>query len=85
MITLRTDLIPGEAAELLQAAARATLRGQHGSLADQINAARERRSVGAPPPRRDFAAGVPRPPCPPPPMEFFNGMGGFREETAANS
>ena len=79
VITLRTDLIPGEAAELLHAAARATLRGQNGSLLDQIDAARERRSVGGPPPRRDFAAGVPEASLPPPPMEFFNGMGGFAE------
>lgn len=80
VITLRTDLIAGEAAELLQAAARATLRGQHGSLADQINAARERRSVGAPPPRHDVVAGVAEIPLPPPPMEFFNGMGGFAKD-----
>ena len=79
VITLRTDLIPGEAAELLHAAARATLRGQNGSLLDQIDAARERRSVGGPPPRRDFAAGVPEASLPPPPMEFFNGMGGFAD------
>ncbi len=80
VFTLRTDLIPGETAELLQAAARATLRGQHGSLADQINAARERRSVGSPPPRHDFAPGPPEVPLPPPAMEFFNGLGGFASE-----
>ncbi|MEI9991852.1 MAG: glucoamylase family protein [Rhizomicrobium sp.] len=79
VITLRTDLIAGEAAELLQASARAVLRGQHGSLVDQINAARERRSVGAPPPRRDFAPGTAEAQLPPPPMEFFNGLGGFAE------
>jgi cyclic beta-1,2-glucan synthetase len=59
VFTLRSDLIPSEVAELLQAAARAVLRGQHGSLADQINAARERRSVGAPPQRRALLAGAP--------------------------
>ncbi len=80
VFTLRTDLIPGETAELLQAAARATLRGQHGSLADQINAARERRSIGGPPPRHEFAAGPAEVPLPPPPMEFFNGLGGFAGE-----
>ena len=77
VIALRTDLIAGEAAELLQAAARAVLRGQHGSLLDQINAARERRSVGAPPPRRGVTGGAIESPLPLPAMEFFNGMGGF--------
>ncbi|HWD29387.1 MAG TPA: glucoamylase family protein [Rhizomicrobium sp.] len=77
---LRTDLIPPESAELLQAAARAILRGQHGSFADQINAARERRSVGAPPPRKQLSSGIPEAPLPPPETEFFNGLGGFAND-----
>ncbi|HJW42249.1 MAG TPA: glucoamylase family protein, partial [Rhizomicrobium sp.] len=77
VFALRADLITSEAAELLQAAARATLRGQNGSLADQVNAARERRSVGAPPQRKALPTGTPETPLPRPELEFFNGLGGF--------
>jgi cyclic beta-1,2-glucan synthetase len=77
---LRADLIPAESNELLQAVARATLRGQHGSLADQINAARERRSVGAPPPRKLPMTSSAEAPLPLPQTEFFNGLGGFASD-----
>ncbi len=80
VFVLRADLISGEVAELLQAAARAVLRGQHGSLADQVNAARERRSAGAPPARRMLPSLAPEAPLPRPAMEYANGIGGFVAE-----
>ena len=79
VFTLRCDLVPGAVCDLLQAAARAVLHGQRGTLAEQINRARDRRPVEAPPPRKAIAAGVPEIALPRPQTEFFNGLGGFAE------
>ena len=74
---LRSDIVPQEIVDLLQSAARAVLYGQRGSLAEQINRARERRA-GTPPPRpRVSSASLPEAPLPRPPLEYFNGLGGF--------
>ncbi|MEI9885833.1 MAG: glucoamylase family protein [Rhizomicrobium sp.] len=77
VFVLRADLASGEVCEQLQAVARAVLRGQHGTLADQINAARERRSTGAPPVHRLASAIAHDVALPRPAMEYFNGLGGF--------
>ncbi|HEY4940424.1 MAG TPA: glucoamylase family protein [Rhizomicrobium sp.] len=74
---LRTDLVSGEICDLLQASARAVLHGQRGTLAEQINRARDRRPAVAPPARRITAAGMPEISLPRPETEFFNGLGGF--------
>ena len=77
VFVLRGDVISGEIRDALQTAARAVLYGPRGTLADQINLARERRSGVAPPPRKEPAAEMRDAPLPLPQMEFFNGLGGF--------
>ena len=55
VFVLRADLVPPEIRGLLHACARAVLYGDRGSLADQINRARDLNPAGAPstqPPRR---------------------------------
>jgi cyclic beta-1,2-glucan synthetase len=74
---LRADLVPAEVRGLLQTAARAVLRGGRGSLAEQINRARNFKPPTAPPRWRVPASSVPAPPLPRPALEFFNGLGGF--------
>ena len=77
VFVLRGDVISGELRDALQAAARVVLYGQRGSLADQINLARERRSGTAPPARKALPSPTPDANLPLPEMEFFNGLGGF--------
>ncbi|MEJ1970539.1 MAG: glucoamylase family protein [Rhizomicrobium sp.] len=79
VFVLRTDLVSPEVGNLLQSVARAVLHGQRGTLADQINQARDRRSGIAPPPVRAAAPAVPEAPLPRPDMAFFNGLGGFAD------
>jgi cyclic beta-1,2-glucan synthetase len=76
---LRSDLVPGEVCDLLQASARAVLHGQRGTLAEQINRARDRRPGIAPPSRHVPSAGMPEIALPRPETEFFNGLGGFAD------
>jgi cyclic beta-1,2-glucan synthetase len=73
---LRADLIPAETRALLLSAARAVLTGGAGTLAEQINRARDKKP-GTAPPRRAFAPAPADVPPPRPQMEFFNGLGGF--------
>jgi len=80
VFVLRNDLVSNEVRDALHAAARAVLHGQRGTLADQINLARERRSGAAPPPRKASLPLVSMSPLPVPPVEFFNGLGGFVEK-----
>ncbi len=77
VFALRADALTPETRLLLQSAARAVLHGGRGSLIEQINRARERKSVGKPPARRTYPQDPPEPPLPHPPMEFGNGLGGF--------
>jgi cyclic beta-1,2-glucan synthetase len=80
VFVLRTDLIPQETRALLLSAARAVLTGGNGTLAEQINRARDK-TPGAPPPaRRAPAPSIPDLAPPRPQMEFFNGLGGFVEQ-----
>jgi cyclic beta-1,2-glucan glucanotransferase len=81
VFVLRADLVPARDRDLLLAAARAVLVGRHGSLAEQV--VRTLRS-GPPrdqPPRRTPPP-KPAPQGPPtlPPLEFFNGIGGFASD-----
>jgi cyclic beta-1,2-glucan synthetase len=77
VFVLRSDLVSSEVRDALQTAARAVLHGQRGTLAEQINLARERRSGASPPARRSPAPLEPESPLPLPAMEFHNGLGGF--------
>ncbi len=76
---LRTDLVPAEVRDLLAASARAVLYGRRGTLAEQINRARERVPANPPPLKRVTPPAPPEPFPPRPPMEFFNGLGGFTD------
>jgi cyclic beta-1,2-glucan synthetase len=77
VFVLRSDLVSSEVRALLQTAARAVLRGGRGSLAEQINRARDFKPPTAPPPWRVTASAVSESPSPRPALEFFNGLGGF--------
>jgi cyclic beta-1,2-glucan synthetase len=77
VFVLRADLVSAEVRGLLQASARAVLQGNRGTLADQINRARDRMPAMAPPAKRALPHPVPEPLMPKPDMEFFNGLGGF--------
>jgi len=79
VFVLRSDVIPKESNALLQYCARAVLRGGQGTLAEQINRARERKPGVKPPVKRVYPPDVPEAPLPKPTMEFFNGLGGFVE------
>ena len=79
---LRADLVPPATCALLAAAARVVLSAERGSLADQLRlsvvAPRRPASQGRP---AATVGGDPAPAIPPvPPLEFFNGYGGFADE-----
>jgi cyclic beta-1,2-glucan synthetase len=77
VFALRADLISPEVRSLLYASARAVLHGDRGTLAEQLNQARNLKPGSAPPkrPRRPLA--TPELSVPRPESEFFNGLGGF--------
>lgn len=77
---LRTDLISVELRDLLQTVARAVLVAGRGSLADQVRRVPEPQPA-APPPKRLSAGATPSLAAAPsrPPLEFFNGLGGFTD------
>jgi cyclic beta-1,2-glucan synthetase len=78
VFALRADLMSVTGRELLQTAARAILIARRGSLGDQLARLREAdpapRPVSSP---RAAGAGRPGGAPPLPPLEFFNGLGGF--------
>ncbi|HEX3430271.1 MAG TPA: glucoamylase family protein [Rhizomicrobium sp.] len=80
VFVLRADLISAEVRGLLHACARATLIGSAGTLAEQINRARDLKPAGAPPARRPSASAEPEIPPPRPEMNFWNGLGGFAQD-----
>jgi cyclic beta-1,2-glucan synthetase len=74
---LRTDLVPAETTALLASAARVVLSAERGSLFEQLQVkAAPRLHASAPPPAGDPGSAIP----PVPPLEFFNGYGGFAED-----
>ncbi len=77
VFVLRADLISAEVRDLLHAAARAVLLGSAGTLTEQINRARDLKPAAAPPARGTSPATAPEIALPAPPLEFFNGLGGF--------
>ena len=80
VFALRADLVPLEVRALLQTTARAVLYANRGTLAEQINRARDLMRASAPPPRRAPPAVVPETLLAQPSMEFFNGLGGFTND-----
>jgi cyclic beta-1,2-glucan synthetase len=77
---LRSDLLPSAIRDLLQTAARAVFVARRGTLSDQLARLREPEPTPRPQPQdtvgeaRDVAARAM------PPLEFFNGFGGFAAE-----
>ena len=64
--------------DLLQASARAVLHGDGGSLAEQLDRVHDTPQPAASPASPPgVASAVAETPAPRPPMEFFNGLGGF--------
>jgi cyclic beta-1,2-glucan synthetase len=80
IFVLRADLLAEAEYELLQCAARAILAGRQGSLAEQVMRPRRTKSEKAPPPPRQPAAAPAAPALQIPPLEFFNGLGGFADD-----
>ena len=81
IFVLRNDLLTSDERLLLQTAARAVLAARDGSLTEQVMRMRRQEQRTVHPPRRQF----PRHPADAvsleaPPLEFFNGLGGFTEE-----
>jgi cyclic beta-1,2-glucan synthetase len=76
---LRADLLSVEARNLLQTVARVVIVSRRGGLADQVKRLQETAPAAAPP---RIAPRVVSPPefVAPPPLEFFNGVGGFDKD-----
>ncbi len=73
---LRADLLSAEVRNLLQTAARVVIVSRRGSLAEQVKRLQEIAPAAEPP---LLAPRIASPPefVAPPPLEFFNGVGGF--------
>ena len=79
VFVLRAELVSLELRSLLQSVARAVLVSRRGSLAEQVRRLREADPSDAPAPRHLVPSGVPEAALARPPLEFFNGLGGFAE------
>jgi len=77
---LRGDSLSAEDRDVLRAAARVVLLSRQGSLAEQV--VRHLRAAPAAEPPRPVSPAQPAVDIPPPrpPLEFFNGLGGFAED-----
>ncbi|MEO5699141.1 MAG: glucoamylase family protein [Casimicrobiaceae bacterium] len=80
IFVLRADLLRGDERTLLLTVARAVLISSHGGLAEQIARLQRRNAVAGSAPRpavrhREDALGPELPP-----LEFFNGLGGFAND-----
>ena len=80
VFVLRADLVSPEVQALLQACCRAVLDGDRGSLAQQINHARDLKPASPPPLRHLALTREPEKLWPRPEIEFFNGLGGFTND-----
>jgi cyclic beta-1,2-glucan synthetase len=76
LFLLRGDLLSDEVRNLLQTVARVVIVGRRGSLAEQVKRLQEP-APAAEPPRSAPRSGAPAEFVLPPPLEFFNGVGGF--------
>jgi len=73
---LRADLLSLEVRNLLQTVARVVIVCRRGSLAEQVKRLQEVAPAAAPPRPKSRGIGPPEFVAPPP-LEFFNGIGGF--------
>jgi cyclic beta-1,2-glucan synthetase len=73
---LRADMLSAEVRNLLQTAARVVIVSRRGSLAEQVKRLQEI-APAAEPPRLAPRSVAPPEFVAPPPLEFFNGVGGF--------
>ncbi len=78
IFVLRADLIPGEAHDLLLAAARAVFAGHRGSLSEQLARAVEPKAL-MPPRKRVRTGAAPHGKPALPALELCNGLGGFAD------
>ncbi len=80
IFVLRGDLIDVREADLLSCAARVTLSAREGSLAEQVTRMRRTRLAAEAQPKAVPSAGTgPVIALEIPPLEFFNGLGGFAD------
>ncbi len=77
VFVLRADLIAPASRALLVSVARVVLVGQRGSLADQLDRVPEPREAVRPKRKPTTTLADAPDMLPPPPLEFFNGLGGF--------
>ncbi len=80
VFVLRSDLVPADVRDLLSSCARAVLQGSRGSLAEQVNRARDLKPASAPPAWRVPSAQARATPPSRAELEFFNGTGGFAKD-----
>ena len=81
VFVLRADLVPPEIAALLQTVARVVVLSRRGTLAEQIYRIEEPKPpVIVRPPRPLVSPAAPDPARRRPPLEFFNGLGGFAND-----
>lgn len=76
---LRADLLPVEVRNLLQTVARVVIASRRGGLADQVKRLQEIAPAPEPPHLAPRAVSPPEFVAPPP-LEFFNGIGGFDKD-----
>ncbi|WP_310496602.1 GH36-type glycosyl hydrolase domain-containing protein [Sandarakinorhabdus sp.] len=80
VFALRADLLAPPLCAVLESAARAVLHGDRGSLADQLRRAADLDNARlAPQPHRPLSSFPATLAGPLPPLEFFNGLGGFAD------
>jgi len=82
VFVLRGDIVPVEARNLLQSAARVVLLSRRGSLLQQINRLEKAAPPATAPTKRRLATVAESPPSVRvrPELEFFNGLGGFAHD-----
>ena len=81
VFVLRADLLRRDERALLHTAARLVLIGGQGGLAEQVARLQRPDAAAAPPARREVAPGDRQAPAMEvPPLEFFNGLGGFADD-----
>src|SRR5690606_9649965 len=74
---LRADLVAESERAALASAARVVLRGDRGSLAEQLRRRPEAAHIGREAPRKRASASALQTPGPAPDLDYFNGLGGF--------
>jgi cyclic beta-1,2-glucan synthetase len=77
---LRADLISAQERALLQTVARCVLLSRRGTLSEQIIRSQRSEVLVLPSPRQSRSAKRMDVPLPQPPLDFFNGLGGFADE-----